>query len=132
MTVQFPAIQPTSHEFVAPEWPITETRSQGGVRSVRLWGSRPSDAGMVLVFANITQAAGAAVLQAHDAAKGRIDDVSFPDLVFKSVSNTDLLSYLRDVGAGIRWYFVAAPQLDRVPGGQRVTARAEFRAELRL
>lgn len=132
MTVQFPALQPTSHEFVAPEWPTTETRSQGGVRSVRLWGSRPSDAGMVLVFANITQAAGAAVLQAHDAARGRVDDITFPDVVFNSIDDPDLLGYLRDAGTGLRWYFVSVPQLDRVPGGRRVTARAEFRAELRL
>lgn len=132
MTIQFPAIQPTNHEFVAPEWPVTESRSQGGVRSVRLWGSQPSDAGMVLSFANKTQAEGAAIIKAHGDTKSRIEDVAFPAIVIKGVSDPDLLALLRDGGPGLRWYFVGPPQLNRVPGGRRVTVRVEFRAELRL
>jgi hypothetical protein len=132
MTVQFPAIQPTDHGFVAPEWPVTATRSQSGVRSVRLWGDKPSDAGMTLTFANKTQIEARQIWAAHKAAKGVVDDVSFPAIVFKAITDQQLLEFLRDAGDGLRWYWASMPQGERVQGGSRVTLRCEFRAELRL
>ena len=132
MTVQFPAIQPTSHEFAFPEWPITERRSQSGVRSIRQWGDKASDATMTLVFDNITQAASAAIKAAHDAARGKVEDISFPAIVFKSLDDPEALAMLSTPGPGLRWYFANKPQGSRVTGGKRLTIRAEFRAELRM
>jgi hypothetical protein len=132
MTVQFPQVQPTDHEYVAPDWPVTESRSQGGVRSVRLWGDKASDAGMVLSFANITQSAAVAILNAHNNAKGRVEDVSFPPVVVKGIEDPQLLALLRDGGPGLKWYFNGPPQATRVKGGRRISIRAEFRAELRM
>jgi hypothetical protein len=133
MTVQFPAIQPTEDEFSGPQWPVTATRSQSGVRSVRLWGDKPSDAGMALTFANITQAAAGQIGRAYEAAKGTIEDVSFPTVVFKNLSDPDLLEFIgRSTTTGMKWYFTGPPSGSRVPGGKRVTLRCEFRAELRL
>jgi hypothetical protein len=134
MTVQFPQIQPTADEFVGAVWPVTETRSQSGVRSVRLWGSAPSDAGMVLTFSNITQAQAGLIGEAYNLAKGPVVDVAFPALVFNGLTDTNLLAFLaRSVGTGMKPYFVGGPpQGNRVPGGSRVTMRVEFRFELRL
>ena len=132
MTVQFPAIQPTAHEFTAPEWPVTQRRAQSGVRSVRQWGDKASDGTMTLTFANITQAAAAAITAAHDAARGIVDDVLLPPIVFKAVDDPAALAMLSAPGPGLRWYFTGPPQGSRVPGGKRMTMRVELRAELRL
>lgn len=132
MTVQFPAIQPTAHEFTAPEWPVTQRRAQSGVRSVRQWGDKAGDGLMTLTFANITQAAAAAITAAHDAARGMVEDVALPPIVFKAVDDADALAMLSAPGPGLRWYFVSPPQGNRVPGGKRITMRVELRAEHRL
>jgi hypothetical protein len=132
MTVQFPAIQPTAHEFVQPEWPVTQRRAQSGVRSVRQWGSMASDGTVTFTFANITQAAAAAIIAAHDAARGIVDDVLLPPILFKNVDDPTALAMLSAPGPGLRWYFTGPPQGSRVQGGKRVTVRVELRAELRL
>lgn len=131
MTVAFPAIQPTAHEFTGPDWPITETRAQSGVRSVRLWGDKASDAEMTLTFANKTQVEARQIWAAHKAARGKIDDITFPSIVFNGVTDADLLDFLQNAGPGLQWYWLAAPSGVRVTGG-RVTLTCEFRAELRL
>ena len=132
MTVQFPAIQPTAHEFVQPEWPVTQRRAQSGVRSVRQWGNRASDATMTLTFANITQAAAAAITATHDAARGMIEDVALPPIIFKNVDDPAALAMLSAPGPGLKWYFSGPPQGSRVQGGKRITLRVELRAELRM
>jgi len=132
MTVQFPEIQPTAHEYVAPKWPITESVAQSGVRSVRLWGSRAADGGMSLTFQNITHGSAAQIFRAHTQAKGRIDDLSLPEIIFNNITDERLLEFLQTMGPGLRWYFASEPQGNRVPGGKRQTVRVELRAELRL
>jgi len=128
MTVQFPAIQPTAHEFGEPDWPVTEMRSQSGVRSVRQWGDRASDAPMTLTFTNITQAAYQLIRDAHTAARGKVNDVAFPAIVGNGLTDVDLLN----PGPGLKWYFVGPPEGTRIQGGKRLTCRCTFRAELRL
>lgn len=128
MTVSFPEIQPTGHQFGEPDFPVTEMRSQSGVRSVRQWGDRASDAPLTLEFNNITQAAYALIRAAHTAARGKVEDVAFPLIVAKGLDDVDLL----DPGPGLRWYWVAPPEGSRVPGGKRISCRCTFRAELRL
>ena len=128
MTVSFPAIKATGHEFGEPSWPITERRSQGGVRSVRQWGSLAGDASMTLAFDNITQAAYAQIKAAHTAARGPVKDVAFPAIVSQNLSEVDLM----DPGPGLRWFFASVPEGRRVPGGKRISCRCVFRAELRL
>lgn len=128
MTVQFPEIQPTGHQFGEPDFPVTEMRSQSGVRSVRQWGDRASDAPLTLEFNNITQAAYALIQAAHTAARGKVEDVGFPAIVGKGLVDVDLLS----PGPGLRWYWAGPPEGSRVPGGKRISCRCTFRAELRL
>ena len=128
MTVQFPAIQPTAHEFGEPSWPVTEMRSQSGVRSVRQWGDKASDAPMTLTFTNITQAAYDLIQAAHAAARGPMEDVQFPAVVGNALNDVDLLN----PGPGLKWYFAGPPEGSRVKGGKRITCRCNFRAELRL
>jgi hypothetical protein len=128
MTVQFPAIQPTDHEFGEPSWPVTDMRAQSGVRSIRQWGDKASDAPMTLMFDNISQAAYALIQAAHTAARGNVFDVTFAPITGKNLDDVDLFN----PGPGLRWYFVAPPEGSRVKGGKRISCRCTFRAELRL
>lgn len=128
MTVQFPEIQPTGHEFGEPDFPVTELRSQSGVRSVKQWGDRASDAPLTLEFANITQSAYALIRAAHTAARGKVDDVAFPLIVGKGLVDVDLFN----PGPGLKWYWASPPEGSRVQGGRRITCRCTFRAELRM
>lgn len=132
MTVQFPAIQPTAHDFAGPEWPVTQRRAQSGVRSVRQWADKASDATMALTFANITQAAAAAITAAHDAARGIVEDVALPPIVLKGINDPAALAMLSAPGPGLRWFFTGPPQGSRSQGGKRLTVRVELRAELRM
>lgn len=128
MTVQFPSIQPTAHEFGEPSWPVTERRSQSGFRSIRQWGNLASDAPMTLTFDNITQSTYAQIKEAHAAARGPVNDVTFPAIVGKNLEEVDLLN----PGPGLRWFFVAPPEGSRVKGSKRISCRCTFRAELRM
>ena len=128
MTVSFPAIKATGHEFGEPSWPVTERRAQSGVRSVRQWGSLAGDAPMTLEFSNITQAAYAQIRAAHTAALGPMDDVAFPAIVGQNLSEVDLFN----PGPGLKWFFASPPECSRVPGGRRISCLCVFRAELRL
>ena len=128
MTVSFPAIKATGHEFGEPSWPVTERRAQSGVRSVRQWGSLAGDAPMTLEFSNITQAAYAQIRAAHTAARGPMDDVAFAAIVGQNLSEVDLFN----PGPGLKWFFASPPEGSRVPGGRRISCRCVFRAELRL
>jgi hypothetical protein len=83
---------------------------------------------MTLIFDNITQAAYASIRAAHNAANGPADDVAFPAITGKNLTDVDLFS----PGPGLRWYFVAPPEGSRVKGGKRISCRCTFRAELRL
>lgn len=128
MTIQFPAVQPTAHEFGEPSWPVTERRAQSGVRSIRQWGDKASDAPMTLTFDNITQAVYAQIKAAYMAARGPTEDIAFPAIVGKNLDQADLL----DPGPGLRWYFLGEPQGSRSQGGKRISVKVQFRAELRM
>lgn len=128
MTVQFPAIKATDHEFGEPSWPVTERRAQSGVRSIRQWGDKASDAPMTLSFDNITQAAYALIRAAHNAANGPVEAVTFPAIVSANLDGVDLFN----PGPGLRWFFAGPPEGSRVKGGKRISCRCTFRAELRM
>lgn len=128
MTVQFPAIKATDHEFGEPSWPVTERRAQSGVRSIRQWGDKASDAPMTLIFDNKTQAEYALIRAAHNAANGPVEAVTFPAIVSANLDDVDLFN----PGPGLRWFFVAPPEGSRVKGSKRISCRCTFRAELRL
>jgi hypothetical protein len=133
MTVNFPAIQPTATSFVMPEWPTSETVSLSGVRSYRLWADKASGAILRLEFANISNANKWAIDTAHQAARGHLEDLSLPAIVFNGVIDAALLAFLQQPGAGTKWYFIkgSPPDGSRVPG-RRWTVKVDLRSELRL
>jgi hypothetical protein len=132
MTILFPEVQPTAATFTAPEVPTTESQSYAGVRSVRAWGSVAVDGGLDLQFDNVLQSDGAAIVKAHREARGPVEELTLPPILFKNV-NPALLDEVAAIGGALRWFFVkgAPPQLTRSPGGRRCSVRVQLRAELR-
>jgi hypothetical protein len=133
MTVNFPAISPTACSFTPPEWPITESRSQSGVRSYRIWANKPSDALLDLGFENISERDGFRIVRAHSSAKGPIDDVTLPSAIFSGIEDENLLDFISQNSSGLSWHFINGepPVLERVPG-RRYSTRVRLRAELRF
>lgn len=134
MPVNFPDIKPTSRRFTPPAWPLSDSTSRSGLRSYRLWGSRPSNAVLDLGFGNITDTNTVAILDAYYAAKGPLTDLTLPSVIFQGAS-TNLANWMKLIptGSGILWYFSAdgPPQVDSVaPNTSNVQVR--LTAELRL
>lgn len=133
MAITFPSIQPTSRSFVAPRFATTGMRSQSGVTTRRLWGSRPSEAQLALTFANITDNNAALIAKAYNDAKGPTTDLTLPTLLFKGAS-TSLTTWLNTsaTGAGMKWYFTEEPpNIESVAPG-RSSVRVNLVAELRM
>lgn len=133
MTTSFPSIHPTSCSFTPPEWSITESRSQSGVRSYRIWASKPSDALLDLGFDNISEANALAISQAYINAKGPIDDLSLPSILFSGINSTIFIGIFSQANSGLTWHFVTGepPVVERVPG-RRYSVKVKLRAELRF
>ena len=134
MPTTFPTVQPTSRSFVAPKWPTKTQASQSGVITRRLWGSRPSSAKLSLKFNNISDTSTTEILSAYDTAKGSVDSLTLPSIIFKGAS-AGLQQWLdaSATGAGLLWCFSegTSPQVESVaPGRSNVTV--ELTAELRM
>jgi hypothetical protein len=131
MSVNFPSIQPTACKFTAPQFPVTETQSQSGVRSYRLWGSLASNATLELEFTNISNNSAADIVNCYTNAKGPLIQVVLPAIIFNGLSGTNLEQVLSQANGP--WYFVgqSAPTVERVPG-RRASVSVQLRAELRI
>lgn len=131
MSVLFPAIQPTACKFTAPQYAVGESRSQSGVRSYRLWSSLPSDAVLELQFTNISNIDASKIVDCYLLAKGPLEQVRFPQIIFNGIEDLDLLRILGQADA--RWFFLnqSAPTVERVPG-RRASVSVQLRSELRI
>lgn len=134
MTVNFPAIQPTSCSYTPPRFPTTESVSKSGVRSYRIWANKRSDGLLDLAFENINESGAAAILEAFRETKGMAEDLNLPSIIFKSITNSDLLAEFSQSNSSLKWYFINEdpPVIERVQGGKRYTTRVRLRAELRF
>jgi len=125
MATAFPTIEPTSRSFAAPSWQTTTQVSQSGVITRRLWGSRPSRATLSLQFNNISDTNTSAILSAYNSAKGSVDSLTLPTILFNGADGT-LKTWLDGsaTGAGLLWCFTegSPPQVESVaPGRSNVT-----------
>jgi hypothetical protein len=134
MATAFPGIQPTSRSFVAPAWQTTTETSQSGVVTRRLWGSRPSRATLNLQFNNINDTNTSAILSAYNSAKGSVDSLTLPDIIFNGAdSSLKLWLDSSATGAGLLWCFTegSPPQVESIaPGLSNVSV--SLTAELRM
>ena len=134
MATTFPSIAPTRRSFVAPRWPTQMQTSQSGVITRRLWGSRPSRPTLSLQFNNISDTDVSAILSAYNSAKGSVDSLTLPSVLFDGADAT-LTSWLNAsaTGAGLLWAFAedSPPQVESVAPG-RSNVSVSLTAELRM
>lgn len=132
MAVAFPSIEPTSRSFVPPRWPTTTSSSQSGVRTVRLWGSRPSQAQLSLAFDNIPDSQAAQIIEAHNSAKGNTIELTVPDILFAGAESS-LQAWLKSSqNTGLKWFFTEAPpEVETIVPG-RSSLRVTLSHELRM
>jgi len=133
MPTSFPEIEPTDRSFNAPRWPTSSDTTKSGAITRRLWGSRPNSGQLSLRFQNTTDANAAAILAAYDNAKGSVDTLTLPDILFNG-ANANLKAWLDGSahGAGLLWCFTegAPPQVESIAPG-RSTVTVNLTAELR-
>ena len=134
MATTFPSIEPTARSFTAPAWQTTTQTSQSGVITRRLWGSRPSRATLNLQFNNISDTNTSAILSAYNSAKGSVDSLTLPAILFNGADDT-LKSWLNgsSAAAGLLWCFSegSPPQVESVAPG-RSNVAVSLTAELRI
>lgn len=98
MSVNFPAIRPSSREYRPPAVPITETRSEAGTTFRRRRGSLAVDAGVSLRFDVRPEADWEAIEAAWlDSDCGMID-LNLPSEIWKPGNAPTL--------PGLRWRFI--------------------------
>jgi hypothetical protein len=134
MATNFPEIEPASRSFTAPKWQTTSQTSQSGVTTRRLWGSRPSGATLTLQFRNVNDTSTSAILDAYNAAKGSVDSLLLPQIIFNGADQV-LQSWFDGsaTGAGLLWHFTEGtpPQVESVAPG-RSNVNVSLTAELIL
>ena len=118
MATAFPSITPTARRFTAPTWPTNTQRSQSGVITRRLWGSKPANATLSLQFSNVSDDEAATILAAYDDAKGSTDTLTLPFQIFSGMSNT-LKGETDGSAASLQWSFAegSPPQVESVAPG---------------
>lgn len=134
MSIPFPNIQPSSRRFVAPRWPTSSNRSQAGVTTKRLWGSKPADGQLSLGFNNIRDDIAVSIIDAYNRAKGSSTEVDLPSSIFEGTKGS-LNIYLRTLleQQGVRWFFKDddPPEVESVvPGISNV--KVNLSGELRI
>jgi hypothetical protein len=102
MAVSFPALKPASRSFSAPEFPVTVYKSQSGATVRRLWASKAGNAGLRLVFENLSDVDTKSILDAYQAARGNFDALTLPAAIF---SGADAALKTAMEGAGLTWRF---------------------------
>ena len=134
MTTEFPSIEPSARNFKPPVFPVKSHVSQSGVTTRRLFASLPSRAELRLEFSNITDTNVTSIMTAYKTAKGALDDLSLPSVVFNG-ADTNLSAYLdgSSFAAGLKWCFAegSPPSVTSVAPG-RSNVSVSLVGELRM
>lgn len=134
MPTAFPAIEPSNRRFKTFEFPTTSQKSQSGVTTRRLWADRPSNATLDLQFRNISDSDTSEILSAYSTAKGPIDELSLPLVLFSGADST-LQTYLNTsaTGADLVWSFAEdSPPVVESVAPNKSTVSVKLVAELRM
>jgi len=99
-----------------------------------LWGSKPSRATLNLQFNNVDDTDTSAILNAYNTAKGSVDSLTLPGILFNG-ADTTLKNWLNgsSAAAGLLWCFAegSPPQVESIAPG-RSNVSVSLTAELRI
>lgn len=118
----FPSLVPTSRSFDAGDYPVRTYKSQSGVESRILYGSRRTGMTLQLSFDNITDAQAEEFLDHYDETKGTYSTFLIPSTVKTGwTGNADALGAFT---AGNNWRYDGPPSVTNVrPGVSSVSVK---------
>ena len=108
----FPNIKPASRSFTPGDFPSKSYKSQSGVETRILYGSRRTAGELSLSFDNITTANAELFIGHYDEAKGTYGTFSLPTNTYAGTTGT-----LLNPGAGNQWRYAEPPQITSVING---------------
>lgn len=112
----FPALRPTSREFIPPPYPIStvNTISQTAVRL--LLASKPGQATLSLTYENLSDQNANSFVQNYEDSKGQMTSLVLPAEAVSGLGE-DFDSYVKSIGSDLTWRWDGPPRLDSVKKG---------------
>lgn len=108
----FPNIKPASRAFTPGDFPSKSYKSQSGVETRILYGSRRTGGELSLSYENVTNANAQSFLTHYGETKGTYGTFSLPAGPYAGTTGT-----LLNPGAGNRWRYAEPPQVTSVKNG---------------
>jgi hypothetical protein len=110
----FPALVPTSREFMAGEYPVKAFRAQSGAEVRILYGSDRFNAKLSLSFANIADTQAEEFLTHFDEVRGSYGTFEIPSAV---LTGWDGSSAAIDAPRNASWRYESTPRVASVTSG---------------
>ena len=111
----FPSLTPTSRAYDGGDFPVRSYRSQSGVETRILYGSRRTGMSLSLGFENITDTQAEQFLDHYDETKGTYSTFSLPATALTGwKGNTAAL----DAATANSWRYSEAPSVSNVRPGR--------------
>lgn len=122
MTINLPALVPSTREFLLPVYPTSDITWRGDVAVYpRRWSDIPVGARLRLGYKNIDDEDAAQFLTCWDDSLTGVFPVSLPESVVSGINDTDLASRIR-FPKGLSWRFAQPPTVANViPGVSTIT-----------
>lgn len=109
----FPAYRPTARSFDAGDYPIRTFRSQSGVETRILYGSRRTGSELTLSYENITDTEAAAFITHYEETKGTYGTFDINSSTRAGWGNPNF-----NIGAGNLWRYAEPPGITNVRPGR--------------
>lgn len=109
----FPAYRPTSRSFDAGDYPIRTFRSQSGVETRILYGSRRTGAELSLAYENILDTEAADFISHYEEVKGTFGTFDINASTRAGWSGANF-----NTGAGNTWRYAGPPEITNVRPGR--------------
>ena len=121
--VAFPAIKPTSRSYTPGSYPSSSFESLDGTKTHLRFGNKRLNATLTLGFKNIEDSDAALILANYENVNSDWHYVTFNrGHATSGVTDSSLLSYLRESGSSLKWRYSEPPKVTSVyPGISNVT-----------
>jgi hypothetical protein len=116
MTINFPAIRPTSRNYEAPQFSQLLPQYVGVISYPRLLGSQPGKARLTLGFENIPDADAALIIASYLNSLTGFFPVALPTEIVAGIDDTQLATKIQ-TGEHLDWYFDGPPRQSSVKAG---------------
>jgi hypothetical protein len=109
--ITFPAIRPSTREFIAGRYPVVAPEFKNVRRYARLGGTSPTDHAMTLDFLNITDLEAAQIVECYRRSYGGFLPIQLSSELFSGILFETLVTSLT---GRVKWYFSQKPVVEAV------------------